>query len=122
MVRILGKERQQVEFLGCELLLLTIHPDTSGGLVNLNATDLNNVVLRLAASDQTLIAGKMCLHAGHQLTWGKRLCNIIICAKSQSTDLVNIILLCRNHQNRRILFLSDLLADFKSVHPRQHKI
>ncbi len=38
----------------------------------------------------------------YQFTWTEWFCHIIICAKSQTTDLINIIFLCRYHNDRSI--------------------
>ena len=121
-VRILRKEGQQIELFRCKLLLLSVHPHTACRLVNLDAADLHNIILFLAVSDQTVVPCQMRFHARNQLTWGKRLCHIVIRTKAQSADFINIILLCRNHDNRNILLFTHFAADLKAIHLRQHQI
>ena len=65
---------------------------------------------------------KVDLYSGNQLTWTEWLCYIIINTKSKSTDLINIILLCCNHDDRNILLLTNLTTDFKSIQIRKHQI
>ena len=121
-IRILRQESQQIKFLGGKLLFLSIDPHPTGSLINLNTADLNNIILRHIASDQPLIAGQMRFYTRHHLTWAKGLRNIIIRTKTQTADLIDIILLCRNQDHRRIFRFTDFTADLKSVHPRKHKI
>ena len=64
----------------------------------------------------------MGLHSGHHLAGAERLGDIIVGSQAQSSDLVNVVLLGGNHNNRRILHLSDLPADLEPIHPRQHQI
>ena len=64
----------------------------------------------------------MCLYPGNKFAWAERLGHVIICPKSQSTDLVNIVFLCRNHDDRDILLLAHLTADIKSIYLREHQI
>ena len=121
-VRILRKEGQQIELFRCKLLLLSVHPHAACRLVNLDAADLHNIILFLAVSDQTVVPCQMRFHARNQLTRGKRFRHIVIRTKAQSADFVDIILLCRNHDNRNILLLAHLTADLKAIHLRQHQI
>ena len=64
----------------------------------------------------------MRFHAGHKLTRAKRLRHIIIRSKAQTSDFINIVFFGRNHNNRRILLISDLTAYFKTVNSREHQI
>ena len=121
-VRILRKEGQQIELFRCKLLLLSVHPHAACRLVNLDAADLHNIILFLAVSDQTVVPCQMRFHARNQLTRRKWLRHIIIRTKTESADFVDIILLCRNHDNRNIFLLTHLTADLKSIHLRQHQI
>ena len=121
-VRILRKEGQQIELFRCKLLLLSVHPHTACRLVNLDAADLHNIILFLAVSDQTVVPCQMRFHARNQLTRRKWLRHIIIRTKAESADFVDIILLCRNHDNRNIFLLTHLTADLKAIHLRQHQI
>ena len=121
-VRILRKEGQQIELFRCKLLLLSVHPHASCRLVNLDAADLHNIILFLAVSDQTVVPCQMRFHARNQLTRRKWLRHIIIRTKTESADFVDIILLCRNHDNRNIFLLTHLTADLKAIHLRQHQI
>ena len=57
MVRILGQEGEQVKFLGGKCLLLPINPYAACRLINLQSTDLDDFIGRLAAADQPLISG-----------------------------------------------------------------
>ena len=64
----------------------------------------------------------MRFHARNQLTRRKWLRHIIIRTKTESADFVDIILLCRNHDNWNIFLLTHLTADLKAIHLRQHQI
>ena len=64
----------------------------------------------------------MRLDSCHKLRCGKRLGDIIIRSQPESADLINILLFSRNHDNRDILMLPDLLTDIKSIRSRQHKV
>ena len=64
----------------------------------------------------------MGFHPGHQLTGAERLGHIVVRSQTQATDLVNVILLGRDHQNRYILFLPDPLAYLEAVHLGQHQV
>ena len=64
----------------------------------------------------------MCLYSCNKLTWAKWLCHIVIGTKTKTSYLINIILLCRNHYNRCILVLTNLLADIKSINSWKHQI
>ena len=122
MVRVLRQEGQKVEFLGGKVLLLAVNPYTAGRLVNLKAPDLNDLILQASLSDQPLIAGQMGLHPGHHLTGAERLGDIVVRAQTQAPDLVDVILLRRNNDHRRIPGAADLLADLKAVGARQHQV
>ena len=73
-------------------------------------------------TNQTVITLHMRLHTGNQLTWTERLGHIIICAKTKSTNLINVVLLCGNHDDRCIFLLTDLSANVETVHLRKHQI
>lgn len=62
MIGILGQERQKIKLLGGEVSLLTVHPDPPGGLVDLDPSDLNDVVFLRIASYQPVIPGHMGFH------------------------------------------------------------
>ena len=64
----------------------------------------------------------MCLDSGNKLAGTEGLCHIIIGAQSQSANLINVILLGGDHNDRSILSFPYLTADFKSIHLRQHQI
>ena len=59
---------------------------------------------------------------GDQFTRREGLGHIIVSAQSQSADLVHIVLFGRYNDNRNVLLLSYLFADFKSVHLRKHQV
>ena len=122
VIGILRKKGQKVKLLGGELLLLAVHPHAARGLVDADTANLHDIVLHDVASDQALVPGKVCLNARYQLTWGKWLSHIVICAQSQTPDLINVILLGRNHKDWRILVFPNLAADFKAIHLRQHQV
>src|SRR5699024_1385875 len=48
--------------------------------------------------------------------------HVVVRAKSQTSDLIDIVLLRGDHDDRRILLPTDLTADFKPVHSRKHQI
>ena len=121
-VWILGQECEQIKFLGGKSFLLAIYPDAAGSLVYLDSTNLNNIVLLRGGADQTVIAIHMCLYSGNKLAWAKWLGHVIVSPKSKTADLVNIIFLRGNHNDRSILSFSYLAADFKPVYLRQHQI
>ena len=58
----------------------------------------------------------------NKLAWAKWLGHVIVSPKSKTADLVNIIFLRGNHNDRSILSFSYLAADFKPVYLRQHQI
>ena len=122
VVRILSKESQKVKLLGGKGFLLTVDINTTGGLINLDTTNFDNLIGFHAAAHQTFISGKMGFHTGHQLTWAKWLCHIVIGTKTQTTDFVNVFLLGRYHDDRCVLLLTDLLANLKTIHIRKHQI
>ena len=121
-VRILSQKSQKIKLLGSKRRLLTIDPHTPGRLIDLNTTDLDHIILMHIGTNQPVITLHMRLHTCNQLTWAERLGHIIIRAKTQSPDLIDIILLGRNHNDRRILLLTDLPADIKAIHLRKHQI
>ena len=122
MIRVLCKEGQQVEFLRCKVLLLPVDPDSSGSLINLNSTNLYDIILLHIGIHQTFITGQMSFYSGYQFTWTEWLCHIVIRTHAKATNLINIILLGRYHEDRNILFFPDLFTDLKSVHARKHQI
>ena len=113
---------EKIKFLCRKGTLFSIHPDTSGRLIDFNAPYFDDIVFLHVAVHQTLITCHMGLYARHKLAWAKGLGHIIIGSQSQTSDLVNIVFLCRDHDDRCILFLADLAADFKSIQSRQHQI
>ena len=64
----------------------------------------------------------MCFHSRHHLTRAERLCNVIVGAETKTANLIDIILLCGDHDDRGVLCLPDFSAYLKSIHPRQHEI
>ena len=64
----------------------------------------------------------MRLHAGHQLARGERLCDVVVRAEAQAPDLVDIVLLGRDHEDRRVPLRPDLPADLEAVRPGQHEV
>ena len=123
VVRVLRQKGEQIKFLGGKVLLHAVHIDTTGSFVDTNAANLHNIILRLGIhSHQSLISGQMRLHPCHQLTGAEGLCHIIICAQTQSANLVDVILSGRNHEDGHILCLSDLTAHLETIHPWQHQV
>ncbi len=122
VVRIHGKEGQQVEFLGRELLLLPVDPHAAGCPVDLQAADLDHFILLRLAADQSVVARQMRLHPRHKLARAEGLRHIVVRSEAEAADLVNIVALGRNHKDWRILHVSDPLADLKTVHAGQHQI
>ena len=120
MVWILRKKSQQVKLLCGKDPFLAVHVNPPGGLINLKPSDLYDIIDLLVTAHQPVIACHMRLHSRHKFRWAEGLCHIVIRTKAKTPDLVNIVLLCRHHDNRNILFLPNLLADFKTVDPRQH--
>ena len=64
----------------------------------------------------------MRLYARYQLARAERLCHVIIRAQSESPDLIDVILLCRHHNDRRVFPHPDLAADFKTIYAGKHQI
>ena len=122
MVRVFRQISQQLKFLGGKLFLLPVDPYPPGCLIDLESPDLNQIVLGGRAAHQPVVSGQMRLDSGHQLTGREGLCDIVVRSKSQAADLVDILLLGRNHQNRGVLHFPDPLADLKAVHSRKHQI
>ena len=121
MIRVLRKKGEQVKFLGGKCSLFAVYIYTACRLVNADTPDFHNVVLGLLVrSHQALIPCHMRLHPGHQLTGAEGLRHIVVRSQAKPPDLVDIILLGRNHQNGNILLLPNLPAYFKAVHARQH--
>ena len=84
--------------------------------------NLDDPALLPAAADETCIPCHVRLHPGHHLRSRKRLRHIIIGAETKSSDLIDIILPCRNDDDRYILHLPDLLTYLEAVLSRQHQI
>ena len=122
MVWMLRKEGQQIKFFCGKCFFFSIYPHTACCLIDLDAADLYDIILRHICADQTLITCHMCFDSRYQFTRAERFGHIVICSKSQSTDLINVIFLCGNHQNWRIFVISDFFTDLKSVHSRQHQV
>ena len=122
MIRILRKERQEIKFLCRELRFLAVDPDAPCRLVNFQTADLDDVVLVQVRPDQPVISGQMRLHARDQLTRRKRLRDVIVCAKPEPANLVDIVLLCTDHEDRCVSGFADLTADLETVHPGQHQV
>ena len=122
MVRILRQEGEQVELLRRELRLFPVDPHAPRGLVDLDAADFDDVVLVDICADEAIISGQMRLHPRHQLTRRERLRDVIVCAQSQTANLVDVILLGRDHQDGGVEPLADLAADVEAVHSRQHQV
>ena len=122
MVRILCKERKKVEFLCCKRLLLTINKYSSCCLINLYSSDFNNIVIVLRITYKSVISCKMCLYSCNKLTWAKWLGHVIVSPKSKTANLVNIIFLRGNHDNRDILNFSYLLAYLETISSGKHDI
>ena len=121
-VRILSQKGQKIKLLGSKRRLLTIDPHTPGRLIDLNTTDLDHIILMHIGTNQPVITLHMRLQTCNQLTWAERLGHIIIRTKSKSTDLIDVILLRGNHDDRRIFLLTDLSANIETVHLRKHQI
>ena len=122
MVGILCEECEKVEFLRGEILLFAVDPYSSRGLVDLEIPDLNNIVGLLAGADQSLVAGHVRLHARDKFARAEGLCDIVIRTKAETADLVDIVLLGGDHEDRHISVLADPFAHFKSVHARKHQV
>ena len=122
MIRMLGKKGQQIKFLTGKCLLLSINYDTSCGLVDTDTTDFNHIIILIGRANKTVVTCQMSLHSGNKLTRTKRLRHVIISSHTQSADLVNVLLLRRNHNNRNVLLFTNLLTYFKSVQSRKHEI
>ena len=92
VIRILCKEGEQIKLLRRKRPLLAIDPDAARRLINLDAAHLNDVILLHIAVYQALIPCQVCFHTRYQLTRAEWLRHVIIRSKSESTDLVNVIL------------------------------
>ena len=93
MIRILCKKCEQIKLFRGECFLFAIDPHPSGRLINLDAADLNDLIFLHTASYQTLIPGHMRLYTRYQFTGTEGLCHIIVCSKTKTSNLVNIVLL-----------------------------
>ena len=121
-VGILCQKSKKVKFLGSKGGFFPIDPYSPGRLVNLDPTDLDHIILLDIRSYQTIVSFHMSFYPGNQFTGAEWLGHVIICSKSKSSYLVNIILLGRNHDDRDILLLAHLPANIKAIHLRKHKI
>ena len=121
-VRVLCQKSKEIKFLGRKCFFFSIYPDTSRCLVYLDATDFNNIILYHTGTYQSVVSLHMCFYSGHQFTRTEWLGHIIIRAKTESTDLINIIFLCRYHNDRDIFLLTYLTAYIKPIYFRKHQI
>ncbi len=62
------------------------------------------------------------LHAGGELAEAERLREVVVGADREPGDLVGLLGLGGEHQDRRPGHALDLLADLEPVHPRQHQV
>ena len=122
VVRVLRQEGQKVELPGGKILLHAVHPDAAGCLVDLQAADLDHGIFLYIAVHQALVAVQVRLHPGHQLAGAEGLRHVIVRSKAQPPDLVDIVLLGGNHDDRDVLLLPHLPADLEAVHARKHQI
>ena len=122
MVRMTGKEGQKIKLFCCKILLHSVYPHPACSGINLKSADFNHLILFYGTSDQPLITCQMCFYPCHQLAWTKRLGHIVISPKSESSDLVDIIFFRRYHDDRCILFRTNLTTNLKAIHARKHQI
>ena len=91
MIGVFCQEGQKVKFLAREGLFHTVYSDSSCCLVNADAADFNNVIGFGAGTYQPIIPGHVCLYAGNQLAGAERLGHVIVCTKTKSPDLINVV-------------------------------
>ena len=83
---------------------------------------LKHVCLRLRAHIVALIATELRLHARDKLQRQKRLCDIIVRAERQTSDLIDLFALRRQHDDRIIVFFANFPAERETVHIRKHHV
>ena len=122
VVGILREEGEKVKFLSRKVLFCPVDKDAAGGLVDLESADLDHVVGLLSCSDQALVTGHMRLDAGHEFAGAEGLRHIVVGTESESPDLVDVIFFGGHHENRDVLFFTNLAADVKPVDPGKHEV
>jgi hypothetical protein len=62
------------------------------------------------------------LHPGNELARVERLRHVIVGADLEPDDLVDVLVACRQHQDRDVLALPDPPADVDAVHVGKHQV
>ena len=70
LIGIFSQEGKKIEFLGSEDLLFAVYKYSSCSLIDLDTSDLDNVILALALScaHKSLILGKVSFYSGYELS------------------------------------------------------
>ena len=71
---------------------------------------------------EALILRELRLHLRDQDAGGEWFLDIVIGAKAQPPDLVDVRPFRRDHHDRNVQLVPELPADLETVHPRQHDI
>ena len=112
---------QQLEFLIRQHLFLATHKDSVRIRLERNIPQ-RDALSFFHLSFETFILRELRLHFCDQHTGREGLLDIIIRAKAQPSDLIDLCPLCRHHHDRDVELIAELSTDLKTVHPRQHDI
>ena len=108
-LRAAGQRGQQIELGGGQMHLFAVHGDDALGRVYDHRTEVEQLlVLRVLGDDlRTLHAAQQRLAAGDKLAHGERLGHVIIGTRSQTDDLVGLVITCGEDQHRHRTFGDD---------------
>ena len=110
-------DRRQVDLLAVQIAGVHVRHQ-------LQPADVVGLLLFLSAHGRIIGLGtsELPLHSRNNLHRIERLRNIIVRPHGQSRDLVHVLDLRRQHDDRKIPVLPDLAAKLKAVDIRQHYI
>ena len=112
---------QELEFFIRQHFLLAADEDAMGVGFQGNIAD-GDAFLLVRLPFEPLVLGQLGLHLRHQDAGRERLLDVVIGAKSQATDLIDVGALRRHHHDGHVDLVPKLPANLKSVHPRQHDV
>ena len=122
VVWVRGKKIEEIKFTGRKGDLFSVYEDAAGRAVDLDPPDFQDGDFRPAAAEQSLIAGEMRLDPRDKLARREGLCHIIVRAESEPADLIDVVLSRGDQDDRDVLPLPHLAADFEAVLSGEHEI
>lgn len=119
---ILREEEQKVKFAARERDFLAVREDAARFGADFEPAGEDAVRFLYRLLREALVACDMRLDASREFIGAEGLDDVVVGAEAEAANLVDFLLTCRDHEDRRVFFLADGAADDEAVRTWQHEV